>query len=305
MLGELTSFLQTVTVIMVVYALCTLGIMIGGWTGILNISADGVMMIGASMGFLGAYFVHTAVGLLFAIVAGAFFGFFLAFVSERWKINPFILAIILLIFLMGLSDFIFKITIGVRLVPPLVHPLPNIAIPGLSQIPVVGALFNQNILVYLTYALTAVLFFVLYKTRIGLDTKAIGEDPKTADTAGINVFYRRYACAAIGGMMMGLAGFYLPLIIAGTYTPGGVITGGRGFVAIGLAIFGSFKPERILAGAFLFAGVEFFASKLVLSPGTSWPLFLMIPFIAVLIVLAVFYKYMRYPAAMGKPYSRE
>ncbi|MDH5703146.1 MAG: ABC transporter permease [Aigarchaeota archaeon] len=305
MLEELTIFLQTVAVIMVPYAMCSLGLMIGGWTGVLNISADGVMMIGASIGFLGAYFINTVAGVLLAILAGAFFGFFLVFVSERWKINPFIMGIILFIFLMGLSDFFYKITIGVRTVPPVVHGPSIMPIPGLSQIPVVGALFNQNILVYLTYILVVLLSFLMYKTRIGLDTRAVGEDPKTADTAGIGVFRRRCASVTIGGMIMGLAGLYLPLVIAGTYSPGGVITGGRGFMAIGLVIFGSFRPERILAGSFLFAGIETFVHRLVLTPGASWPLFMMIPFIVVLIVLAVFHKYIGYPAAMGKPYSRE
>jgi len=305
MLEDITTFLGTVTLMMVPYTLCSLGIMLGGRAGVLNISADGVMMIGASAGFLAAYFTNTAVGLLFAMVAGACLGFILVFISEKWKINPFILAIVIFIFGMGLADFLYKITVGAQLTPPLISSLPQMAIPGLSQIPIVGALFNQNILVYFTYVLVAVIFFVLYKTRVGLDTRSVGENPKAADSAGINVFRRRCICVSIGGMMMGLAGFYLPLMIAGTYTPGGMMTGGRGFMAVGLTIFGSFRPERIFFGAFLFAGVETLSYKLTLMPGIPFQFLLMLPFITVLMVMTLFYKRIEYPAAIGRPYSRE
>lgn len=305
MLEDIADFLKVVTVVMVPYALCSLGIMLGGRAGVLNISGDGLMMVGASIGFLAAFFINTAIGLLLAMVSGACLGFILVFISEKWKVNQFILGIVIFIFGMGISDLMYKVAIGMQLTPPLVQVLRPIAIPGLSQIPIIGVLLNQNILVYITYALVVVLYFVLYRTRIGLNTRSVGEDPKAADSAGINVFRRRLACVTIGGMMMGLAGFTIPLTIAGTFTPGGMMTGGRGFMAIGLTIFGSFRPERVFLAAFLFAGIETFSYRLVLIPGMPYQFFLMLPFITILVVMALFYKVIEYPAAIGRPYSRE
>jgi len=305
MLETITLFLELVAMTLVPYALCSLGIMIGGRTGVFNISGEGIMLMGASTGFLGAYFAgNSAVGLFLALIVGGCLGLLLAYLTETLKINQFIIGICLYIFGMGLADLLYKIIIGVQLTPPLVQSLPKILIPGLSQIPVLDALLNQNALVYLTYALTPVLYYVLYKTRLGLNTRAVGENPKVADVVGINVVRTRYACTMIGGMLMGLAGAYLPLVFTGTYMP--LIAGGRGFMAIGLAIFGSWRPERIFAGSFLFAGIEVLAFRMqILKIAVPYQFLLMLPFIAVLILMGVFYKRAEFPAAIGSPYSRE
>lgn len=304
MLEDITTFLEVTAMSIVPYALCSLGIMLGARTGVLNISGEGAMLTGASVGFLGAYLTgNPLIGMLLALAAGGGLGLIFAWLSVGLKLNQFMMGICIYIFGMGLADFIYRLCFGVRVLPPLIGTLSKVAIPGLSQIPIVGTLFNQNVLVYFTYVLTLVLFLILYKTRIGLETRAVGENPRAADVLGVKVIRRRYVCVAIGAAMMGLAGAYLPMVFTGTYTP--LMSAGKGFMAIGVAILGSFRPERILAGSFLFAGAEVMSYRLQLGTGIPWQFLLMLPFIVVLIVMWIFYKRAEWPAAIGIPYSRE
>ena len=141
-------------------------------------------------------------------------------------------------------------------------------------------------------------------TKLGLETRAIGESPKAADVVGVNVTKRRYLSTIIGSALIGIAGAYLPILITGTYTPD--ISAGRGFMAIGIAIFASWRPERAILGGFLFAAIEVIAFRLqVISQRIPYQFLLMLPFILVLVVMIIFNKQIEFPASVGKPYSRE
>lgn len=305
MTEPITDFLGLVALTVVPYALCSLGIMITGRTGIFNIAGEGIMMVGASAGFLGAYATgNPIVGVIAGLAASALYSLLLPYFSETLRINQFIIGTCLFVFGMGLADLIYKSAVGLQTTAAQVPTLPKIPVPGLDQIPIVSALFNQNVIVYFSYVITAVLFFLLFKTRLGLSIRAVGENPKAADVVGINVTRTRYTATIVGGALMGIAGAYFPLEITGTYMP--LITGGRGFIAVGLTIFASWKPERILAGSFLFAGVEALAYKLqIVNTGIPYEFLSMLPFITVLVLMLAFYKRAEYPAAIGSPYSRE
>ncbi len=301
----LNNFVTQTMVYTTVYTLVALGIVIAGRTGIFNVSGEGVMLAAASSGFITAYLTgNWFLGFLMGALMGAAFGLMLAFIHETFKVNQFILGISLVILGGGLSDLIYKIVIGVRLSAPEAPPTPVVRIPVISNIPIISGFFNQDVIVYFMYAATIVAYWFFYKTKIGLETRAIGENPKAADVVGVNVVRRRYLATIIGSALIGVAGAYLPIAITGTYSPD--ISAGRGFMAIGIAIFASWKPQRAILGGFLFAAIEVISYQLQLISGNiPYQFFLMLPFVSVLIIMMIFRKQVEFPASVGKPYSRE
>ena len=203
----------------------------------------------------------------------------------------------------GLSDLIYNI-FGQDLFFPLAPATPVVTIPYVTTIPIISGFIKHNIVIYFMYATTVITWWFFYKTKIGLETRAIGENPKAADVVGINVVKRRYAMTIIGSGLIGIAGAYLSMTLIGTYTMG--LAGGRGYMAIGIVVFASWKPERAILGAFLFAAIEVAAYRLqVMSTGVPYQFFLMLPFIAILIIMIVFKKHVEFPASVGEAYSRE
>ncbi|MGQ9845534.1 MAG: ABC transporter permease [Caldisericia bacterium] len=305
MLDFINSFISQTITYAVVYTLTSLGIVISGRAGIFNVSGEGIMLASASIGFIISYLTQNAIlGFLSGMLMGAFFGFILSFIHENYKVNQFILGISLVILGTGLSDLMYKLIIGVRLTAPRAPKTPIIKIPLISNIPILQAFLNQDVVVYFLYIIIFFSWWFYYKTKIGLETRAIGENPKAADVVGVNVIRRRYLSTIIGSMLIGISGAYLPIVITGTYTPD--ISAGRGFMAVGIAIFASWKPQRAILGGFLFAAIEVIAFRLqVISQKIPYQFFLMLPFISVLIIMMIFKKQIEFPASVGKPYSRE
>jgi ABC-type uncharacterized transport system permease subunit len=300
-----TSFIQATVIYACVYTLVSLGILIAGRTGVFNVSGEGVMLAAASSGFITAYLSGSwLLGFLAGALTGALFGLVLAAVHETFKVNQFILGICLVILGSGLSDLLYKLVVGVRLSAPIAPATPVVSLPLLSRIPLVAGFLNQDVIVYFTYAVTLAAYCFFYRTKLGLETRAIGENPRAADVAGVNVTRRRYLATIIGSALIGVAGAYLPIAITRTYSPD--IAAGRGFMAVGIAIFASWKPQRAILGGFLFAAIEVIAFQLqILSDSIPFQFFLMLPFVSVLIIMVIFKKQVEFPAAVGKPYSRE
>ena len=200
---------------------------------------------------------------------------------------------------------LYKVFIGVTLTPPRVAVLPEIDIPGLSQIPVIGeVLFKQSIMVYLTIIIALIFHYILFRTMLGLNIRSVGENPRAADTLGINVFAVKYVTVVIGMMLMSLAGGYLLLAFTGTFTD--YIVSGRGWIAIALTLFGKWSPIPILLGSLLFSGVEVAVYQLqTMRVAIPYQFLLMIPFIITMIILIWVYKRAEVPQALGRPYDRE
>ena len=291
---------------MVPYVLASQGTMLGGRTGIFNVAQEGIMLVGASVGFLAAYLSNSLlVGVLAATLVGGVFGLALAYFTTTLRMNQFVIGLALFFIGLALSTLLFKFAIGVTLRPPLVPTLPNIAIPGLAQIPFLGeVLFDQNWLVYFTFIVSAFLYYLLYQTSFGLELRAVGENPKAADSLGVNVTLLRYGTAIAGGMLMGIAGAYLPMVYTGTFTEG--IVQGRGWLAIALTFFGGWRPDFIFLGALFFAGVEVLALRVqVIGSVVPYQILLMLPYIATILVMMPAFKGVRAPAFLGQNYDRE
>jgi general nucleoside transport system permease protein len=225
-------------------------------SGILNLGVEGMMMMSAVTGFGAAYYSGSVwVGFLVAILIGGILGALHAFLSVTMRANQVVSGLSITLFGTGLASFL-----GQRIGPAsnnfnlagLSGPrLTAQPIAGVINIPVFGALFSQDILTYAAYFVIPLAWFYLYKTRNGLNMRAVGENPITAVAMGINVVKTRYIYTIFGGMLIGLGGAHLSL----SYTPGWTenLTGGRGWIVIALVIFAMWNPARAVLGALLLA----------------------------------------------------
>ncbi|MEW5958479.1 MAG: ABC transporter permease [Chloroflexota bacterium] len=303
---QIINFTKLVMLAIVPYILASQGTMLGGRTGLFNVSQEGIMLLGASLAFLGTYLYGSmAYGLLLAVLAGGLFGLALAYFTTTLKMNQFVIGLALFFIGLGLSTLFPKFIIGVTLQPPLINTLNDVPIPLLSRIPILGEiLFSQNWLVYFSILLSIFLYYFLYKTSWGLELRAVGENPKAADSLGVNVTRMRYVTAVIGGMLMGLAGAYLPLAYTGTFTEG--MVGGRGWIAIALTFFGGWSPHLILLGSLFFAGVDVLGLKAQIGGfGVPYQFLLMLPYVATILVMVFAFRLVRVPAFLGQNYDRE
>jgi simple sugar transport system permease protein len=284
-------------------------------SGILNLGLEGMMLLSAVTGFASAYYSGIVwVGFLVAMLVGGLLAAIHAFLSVTMRANQVVSGLSITLFGSGLASYL-----GQRLGPEsnnyflagLNGPkLQTIPIPFLNELPVIGALFNQDIITYGIYFLVPLAWFYLYKTRNGLNLRSVGEDPQTADAMGINVTKTRYIYTIFGGLLVGLGGAHLSL----SYTPGWSenLTGGRGWIVIALVIFAMWNPGRAFLGALLFGGINAVQFRLQ-AAGTTIPApFLnMLPYLMTVIVLIIMTwwealkKRIGAPAALGTAYMRE
>jgi general nucleoside transport system permease protein len=305
-MSEFESLAQLTIVAMVPYLLASLGTMLGGLTGVFSVAQEGVMVLGASVGFLVSYGVGSnTVGILAAAAVGAVFGLLLGAATTYLRLDQFVVGLALFFAATGLAGLLFRVVIGQSATQPLVPTLPRLEIPFLSDIPLIGrALFAQNALVYLTALITVALYFFLYRTRAGLDLRAVGENPKAADSLGIKVGRSRLWTATAGGALMAVAGAYLPLVYTGTFTEG--IVGGRGWLAIALTFFGGWRPQYIAAGALFFATMDVIALRAeVGNIDVPSQVLAVLPYVATLLVMIFAFRWARVPEFLGRNYDRE
>jgi len=272
--------------------------------GILNLGIEGTMYAGAFFGFATAY--HTGdpwIGLLGAIVVGLIAGFLMGLLTVTFGANQHVSGLGLTIVLIGVSEFanrlIFTDTTLARIEPmPLWDPL-----GGLGPI---GTIANQYGLTYLAFLVVVpVAWWVLGKTPLGLSIRAVGENPEAADVAGINVFRIRYVALMIGGALMAVGGAFITLAMLGTFTLD--IIAGRGWVCIALVIFGRWRIFRGVLGALVFAALFSLGLRLRITPGFEAvpnEIMLALPYVVVIVALALSGRNVPYPGAYLKAYRR-
>jgi simple sugar transport system permease protein len=304
-MDAITTFVSQTVLYATVYTLVALGILIGGRAGIFNIFGEGILLTSASSGLIvAAQTQNWLFGFITGGLAGGATGLLYIYLHETYKVNQFLLGVVFFILGTGLADLIYKLVVGVTLTPPIAPPTPVVGGRILSEIPILSGFLNQSVVVYFMYAAILVTWWFYYGTKAGLETRAIGEDPKAADVVGVNVVLRRYLATVIGSVLIGIAGAYLAIVVIKTYSTG--MAGGRGFMAIGITIFASWKPQRALIGGLLFAAVEVLSFTLqIVAKNFPYQIPLMLPFLAVLVIMMIFKKRIEFPASVGKPYSRE
>ncbi len=272
-------------------------------SGVLNLGVEGMMLTGAVVAFMVAATTKNPwLGALAGVAAGAALSIVFAVLTLSLMANQVAAGLALSLFGVGLSAFI-----GLPFVSVVIDGIKPVAIAGLSDLPFFGkALFAHSPFVYLSLALFALIQFVLFHTRTGLTIRAVGESPSSAHAIGYPVIAIRYLCVMFGGACAGLGGAYMAVAYTPLWTEG--MTAGRGWIALALVVFATWKPWRVVAGAYLFGGVtlaQFQAQAL----GATIPsqLLSMLPYLATIVVLALISRdaatiRLNAPASLGKPY---
>ncbi len=286
-----------------VLAIAALGLLINEKSGIVNLGAEGMMLCAAVAGF--AAVVHTGndwVGFAAGMGAGALLAAIFGLLVIWLNANQYATGLALSLFGAGFAAFV-----GVGYVQEKLPERMNFAIPGLADIPFVGtALFKQHPLVYFAMALTFGIIWFLFKTRAGLVLRSVGESPDAAHALGYPVRRIRLMAVMFGGAMCGLSGAYLSTVYTPLWVEG--MVAGKGWIALALTTFATWRPMRVLFGAYLFGGVTMMQFHLQ-SQGVDIPsqFLSMAPYVATIVVLALISRNptwirINMPASIGKPF---
>ena len=284
----------------------TLGEILAERSGVLNLGIEGIMLMGAMTGFLITFVSGSLwVGVFAAALVGMILGLLMAYLSVHLGLSQHVSGLGITLFATGLAMFIYRLRFGSPTVPPTVQPFKQIAIPVLSEIPVLGpGLFTQYSLTYIAWLLVPVLSILLYRTRMGLKIRTVGENPLAADTIGVNVNLTRTLCLVFGGALMGIGGAFLTLAHQNMFLID--VIGGRGWVAIAMVIFGNWDPLKGTIGALIFGFLDGLQLRLQgLGFDISFHIFLMIPYLLTIVALIGVSRRAAIPAGLLKPYRRE
>jgi simple sugar transport system permease protein len=282
---------------LVLGALCGL---YGERAGVINIGIEGQMLLAAFTGFLtNVYTANLPLAVAVGVLTGAVMGLLLAFMSVTLKMDQIIGGTVINILAFGLTGYFYQTGLTTQ------GKLQPIALGSLARLPLVGpVLFNNPPITYLTLLLVALSHYVLFYTRWGLRTRAVGEHPRAADTVGINVYKVRYVNVVAGGALAGLAGAFLTLEAVGSFER--AMTNGRGFVALAVMIFGKWTPLGSWGAALLFGLATALQSQFQFF-GVNIPhqFIGLLPYVLTIVVLAGVVGRARPPAADGVPYEKE
>lgn len=275
--------------------------------GILNLGVEGMMLVGAVTGFIAALTTGSPwAGVFAAMVAGGLMASIHAVLAVSLRANQVVSGLALTLFGTGLSAYIGKAYIGMKLP----NPFRAVEVPVLSDIPFLGpVLFRHDPLIYLSFLLVPLLWFLLFRTRAGLNLRAVGENPAAADSLGVNVFLTKYIYVIIGGMLAGIGGAYLSVAFVPTWMEN--MVAGRGWIAVALVIFATWNPVNALLGAYIFGGIDALGLRLQTLDVSLSPYFLkMLPYLFTIGVLILVTRKntlnrIGAPKALGVPYDRE
>jgi simple sugar transport system permease protein len=280
-----------------------LGETISERSGVLNIGLEGMMLVGAYVGFVGAYYGHSFwVGFAAGIAGGAFASLFMVVLCVRLGLDQIVVGIAITLAGEGITSVLQDTQFG-STYPRLGAP-PTVAIPLLSDIPVLGkSVFDQPLIVYLGLAGVGAVSWIFRRTNAGLNLRAAGEKPEALDAAGVSVVATRSYAALCTGALAGLGGAYLSIVGAGTFTP--FMTQGQGFMAIVIAMLARGKPLWVVMGSFLFGISLSVATALQLAGiNISTDVVNLLPFIAIMVALVAFARRSYLPPALALPYIR-
>lgn len=293
-----------------------LGELITERSGVINLGVEGMMLIGgvtgvwASQHVPGTSWFVVLASIIIGAAAGGLIAALHAFLVITLRTNQTVSGLAITIFAGGLGLSSYFANVWNVAAKPAPHPIRVLDVAGLADTPIIGPiLFHQTILTYFSWLLVAVFTIYLFHTRIGMQLRAVGESPQTADAMGINVVKYRYIHTIIGGILAGVGGVYYSLAIVPTWVDG--MTKGAGWIAIALVIFGFWRPDLTLAGAYLFGALQSLSLTLkARNVHISGDILDALPFVMTIVVLVAVssgwaHKRIGAPAALGQPYERE
>ncbi len=284
----------------------TLGAIINERAGIINLGIEGLMLIGALAGFSGTYLSGSLlVGVLAAFCATFIAGSVHAFITVQLRGNQIVSGLALTMFGIGITALFGKEMVGLTIVG-----FKRVAIPGLSQLPIIGKpFFNQDLLIYFSFLLVFLIWFFLYRTRWGLGLRSVGENPAAADTCGFSVSTYRFLAVTIGSGFVGIGGAYLSLASTPMWIEN--MSAGRGWIAVALVIFAGWSSPRAMLGAYLFGGITAMQLRFqAMGTTVSAHILQMLPYFFTILVLVISTLRLQkgasqQPEGLGLPYDRE
>jgi simple sugar transport system permease protein len=291
------------------FGLAALGLILTEKSGVLNLGAEGFMLVGAlaGAGAMLTFGQQPLLALIVAALSASVLSLVFALLVVTMRVNQVISGFTIVFLAQGLTAYV---AASMKWTNRPFGGLGHVDLGPLSSLPVVGRmLFQQDLIVYLSIVLFGLVVYVLTSTNFGLRLRAAGENPEAADAAGVSIAAYRLAAILAGAMLLGLAGGYLTVAVSKIWVDG--VTGGRGWIAVALVIFARWRPWRAFAGALLFGGIEALIPRMA-AAGISLPQYfvLMLPYAATLAVmiwtaLSIKNRDSGQPSALGEPFVRE
>lgn len=304
-LTSIISYLATAVKMSTPLILAGLGEAVSEKAGIINISVEANLLAGAFFGFIVNFFTKNLfLGVLAAVLSGIGVSMLHAVLSIKCKANQTTVGLALNFMILGLTSFLFLMVFGQTTELPSCNIIGRTEIPLLAKIPILGPiLFKQDYFVYFALFSVIALYVVFYKTEWGVNLHAVGEHPKAADTAGLNVFRIRYLASFVNGFLGGLGGAYMTLGQFGFFIEN--ITAGRGYIALAVVILGRRNPVGVFISALLIGFTEALQYSLqTLGVPIPSQVFVMFPYVVAVVVLLLSIGKSSDPTALGVPYER-
>jgi len=284
----------------------TLGELICERAGVLNLGIEGIMTMGAMAGWMWVYQGGGLWdGVLFAAAVGALFGLLHAAFTVHLGLSQHVTGIGITLVAASLSYFIYRMLLPEATTPPKIEPFETFPVPLLSSLPLVGeALFTQSALTYLAFLSVPAVWYVLYRTPIGLAVRMAGENPIAVESQGLNVLAIRTGAVMVGSAFMAVGGAFITMSWFDAFYFN--MINGRGWICVALVIFASWRPGKALIGALIFASLEALQVRAQQSAGAFIPyqFFLMLPYILSIFAMIVMARRAQYPKALLKPFRR-
>ena len=287
------------------YLLGTIGELLCERAGVLNLGIEGIMTAGAMGGWMWAYMTGDLWGgVFFAFVVGCAAGLLHALLTVFLGLSQHVSGIGITLLLSSLSYYTFRMLLPSSTTPPKIEPFDTVAIPLLSDIPLLGeSFFTQSPMTYLAVLLTLILLYVINRTPLGLAIRMVGENPAAADSQGIPVYLVRTGAVMVGSGLMAVGGSFLTLSHFDAFYFG--MVNGRGWICVALVIFASWRPGKAFWGVLLFAVIEAFQLRAKsITGGLPYQFYLMLPYIVSIVALIFLAKNAAYPRALLTPYRR-
>jgi general nucleoside transport system permease protein len=275
-------------------------------SGVVNIGLEGMMLMGAFWGVWGADKGGTwVIGLIVGMVSGGLLALVYAYFAIHLRSDQIVGGTAVNFLALGITGYFFFQIYNGNYVPQGVSTIPNVRIPGIADMKFLGpAIGDLNLMIWMSFILVIVAFYVLFRTPIGLRIRACGEHPRAADTVGINVYLVRYGCVVLSGLLAAAGGVYLSDGFGGgAFTDN--MTEGRGFIALAAMIFGNWRPFGAFGAAVLFGFSSAVALRLQVYSASASTLFNVLPYVLTLIAVAGVIGRTVPPAADGKPYRKQ
>lgn len=284
----------------------TMGELICERAGVLNLGIEGIMVAGAFSGWFTVYAGGDLwAGVIVAALTGAMFGILHGFLTVPLGLSQHVTGIGVTLLATSLTYFTYRVLLPEVTSPPKIEPFQPVAIPLLSDIPLIGpAIFNQTMLTYFAFVVVGVVAWVLYRTPAGVALRAVGENPAAVEAQGISVTAVRMVAVMVGSALMAVGGAFLTMSAFNSFFF--EMINGRGWICIALVVFGSWRPGKALLGAILFAAFDAYQVRLQQVTGGIVPyqLFLMLPFVLSIVALIIMSRRAAYPKALMVPYQK-